>query len=167
MRRACTALVLSGLVVGLSGCAGDAPDPAPSAGGLSSPSPARSGGTVTAARTVPVPAGQAPAAGVVERAPGPFDDRFDLTGLALRSGTVTGSLAITSDVSDLLVLEVHAAFYGAGGALLGTAVQVEREYGEGGHSSAGGLVPVSIVAPAAYRSRVVSARVFVPVLVNE
>ena len=156
MRRTCTALALSTLLLSLSGCATDTPRPAAAL------TPA------SVSSTLPAPTGQPPAAGTVDRGPGPFDDRFTLTGLTLENGAVTGSLDITSDVSEIIVLEVHAAFYDAAGALLGTQVQVHQpDHGNTATAVPDESVPVSVLAAAAYRSKVSAARVTVPVLVNE
>ena len=106
-----------------------------------------------------------PAPGTVTLAQGPFDDRFTLDGLALATGTVTALLTITSDVSDLINLEVAVAFYGTDGALLGTGRQVTgTDESEPFHTTAGvaGL-PLRIDGPVGASSAVVR----IPVLVNE
>lgn len=98
----------------------------------------------------------------MSRAAGPFDERFVLSGLRLAGGVVTGTLTVTSDVSELIDLQVVAGFYDAQGRLLGTAVQ--ERHGEGSRPDE--VVPLRIAAPASARTAV-SAAVGVPVLVNE
>lgn len=115
-----------------------------------------------------VPAGAAPAAGTVVRSSGPFDDRFVLADLRLREGAVTGALRVTTDVSDVLVLEVHAAFYDEAGTLLGTAAQVRQdEEGDGSTGPPDESLDVLVEPLKPWAGRVASARVWVPVLVNE
>jgi hypothetical protein len=107
--------------------------------------------------------------GKVTRLPGPFDDRFVLRHIALEGDTVTGSVKITSDVSDLLELQVLAAFYDRNGSPLGTGRFVHHLQ-EGGHQHAGPPEETEhfdIPAPRQVRDRVASAAVGVPVLVNE
>jgi hypothetical protein len=110
-----------------------------------------------------------PRAGTVAQASGPFDDRFVLHDLALSDSAVTGSIEVTSDVSEVIELEVIAGFFGADGALLGENSFVLHADGEE-HSHAGPpeeehefAVPV----PAPLAGKAVSAAVGVPVLVNE
>ena len=110
----------------------------------------------------------APAAGRVGRIAGPFDDRFALSGLALDGSTVTGAVRVTSDVSDLIDLQVMVAFYDARGRLLGIGRHVHHQEEE--HQHAGPPSEVErfwVTAPARFRSDVRSAAVGVPVLVNE
>jgi hypothetical protein len=110
-----------------------------------------------------------PAPGTVGRVPGPFDDRFDLSRLALGPTAVTGLLTVTSDVSDLLELQVLAGFYDGSGALVGTA-RFTHHLGGQGHSEAGPpdqQESFSIAIPQGLRSSVAAAAVGVPVLVNE
>ncbi len=113
------------------------------------------------------PTGPPVVAGRVEQGPGPFDDRFTLAGLALTDGVVRGELTVTSDVSEVIVLEVHAQFFDRSGAVLGTVTQVVRP----GETPAGQLpdehVAVQVPADPAHRELAVAARVWVPVLVNE
>lgn len=80
----------------------------------------------TSEPTLPGLATASPAAGAVAQVPGPFDDRFRLERLAFDGGSVTGTVVITSDVSDLLELEVLAGFYDRDGALVGTARAVHH-----------------------------------------
>ena len=109
-----------------------------------------------------------PRPGTVGTVAGPFDDRFDLGPLRVRGGVVSGSLHITSDVSDLLELQVLAGFYDARGHFLGTGRFVHHQTEEKQHTG-----PPSedesfvITAPARFRDRVSAAVVGVPVLVNE
>jgi len=111
-----------------------------------------------------------PEPGSVGVVPGPFDDRFTLDGMRVARGVVTGRLTVTSDVSDLLELEVVAGFYDAAGELIGTSSWVHHldESAEHGHTGPPDeSVSFRIVAPPALRERVTSAAVGVPVLVNE
>ncbi|MFM6848991.1 MAG: hypothetical protein ACKOVB_07780 [Terrabacter sp.] len=114
-----------------------------------------------------------PEPGTVGAVPGPFDDRFDWSSLRLDGDAVRGSLTVTSDVSDLLELQVLAGFYDDRGRFLGTARWTyhldESEHGSG-HDHAGPPDEhrdVVVRAPARFRDRVASAAVGVPVLVNE
>lgn len=155
-------LVLPALL--LAGCSGTAQVSAPVAGQAS----AAASRPTAAFDIASPPPGAAPAAGQVRQAPGPFDDRFTLSDLQLVDGGVRGRLTVTSDVSDIIVLEVHSAFYDASGVLLGTAVQVQQQ----NHDSSGTAVPdenvdLHVQPAAAFRQRVAAARVWVPVLVNE
>jgi hypothetical protein len=61
-----------------------------------------------------------PPRGGVARVAGPFDDRFALSRLSFADGRASGVLTVTSDVSDLLELQVVAGFYDADGRLLAT-----------------------------------------------
>ncbi len=110
----------------------------------------------------------APGPGRVGRVPGPFDDRFSLSRLRLAGGRVTGSLRVTSDVSDLLELQVLVAYYDARGRLLG--VRRSTHHATEGHDHTGPPAEVerfALAAPPRFRDRVGSAAVGVPVLVNE
>ena len=112
-----------------------------------------------------------PAPGTVAEAAGPFDDRFHFRRLRFDGRTVRGSTSITSDVSDILELEVLAGFYDADGALLGTAREVyhlDESQPEAEHEG----VPdearsFAIAVPEELRGDAVAAAVGVPVLVNE
>lgn len=107
--------------------------------------------------------------GTVTQLRGPFDDRFELRRMALEGHVVTGSLEITSDVSDLLELQVLAGFYDRHGSLLGTGRFVHH-LEEDGHRHAGPpreTEHFEITAPPRIRDRVAAAAVGVPVLVNE
>ncbi|WP_369373770.1 hypothetical protein AB1046_07120 [Promicromonospora sp. Populi] len=111
-----------------------------------------------------------PEPGSVGVVAGPFDDRFELSGLGLADdGTVTGTVTITSDVSTLIELEVLAGFYDADGELLGTGRFVHHE-AEGAHSHEGPPTPeeeFEIAVPDDIEGTVAAAAVGVPVLVNE
>ena len=112
----------------------------------------------------------APPPGSVVRVPGPFDERIRLTGLRLEEGAVTGAVTVTSDVSELLDLEVLAGFYDRDGTLLATGRHVEHLDESAGHPEDGPPAlthPFRVPVPAAIRGRVVGAAVGVPVLVNE
>ncbi len=111
-----------------------------------------------------------PEPGSVGVVAGPFDDRFELSGLELADdGTVTGTVTITSDVSALIELEVLAGFYDADGELLGTGRFTHHE-GLDAHSHAGRPSQdeeFEIEVPGHLDSAVAAAAVGVPVLVNE
>ncbi|SDS74811.1 hypothetical protein SAMN04488543_2308 [Friedmanniella luteola] len=112
----------------------------------------------------------APAPGTVVAAPGPFDDRYRLTGLRLTRDEVVGAVEITSDVSATLDLEVLAGFYDRDGRLLGTARHVQHADEHGAEHPEGRppvTHPFAIGVPAGVADRVVAAAVGVPVLVNE
>lgn len=109
-----------------------------------------------------------PSPGQVLQVQGPFDDRLVFEGLAFDGQAATGAVRITSDVSDLLELQVLAGFYDDGGNLLGSARFVHH-LGEG-HEHSGASEEgeeFSIPVPASLQPRAVSAAVGVPVLVNE
>lgn len=109
-----------------------------------------------------------PEPGAVATVAGPFDDRFTLSELDLGADAVTGRLHITSDVSDLLELQVLAGFYDARGRLLGTGRFVHHDLEERQHSGPPSeLERFSVTIPPRLRDRVASAAVGVPVLVNE
>lgn len=107
---------------------------------------------------------QHPRPSTVGRVRGPFDDRLRLTGLALSGHAVSGGLTVTSDVSEILEVEVLAGFYDARGQLLGTASYVR--HGED-FADVNEHLGFSIRPAPAYAARVASAAVGVPVLVNE
>jgi len=110
-----------------------------------------------------------PAPGAVVVAEGPFDDRFTLTRLRLDRTRVTGVVTVTSDVSELLELQVLAGFYDRRGRLLGTNryVRPGHAHHDGQAGAAPEVAPFSVAVPRGLRARVVSAAVGVPVLVNE
>ncbi len=110
-----------------------------------------------------------PAAGTVVRAEGPFDDRLRLAGLRLEGARVTGEVTVTSDVSEILELQVLVGFYDRAGRLLGTNRYDRLEGHQDGHAGAAPPEEVrfSVAVPRDLRDRVASAAVGVPVLVNE
>ncbi len=110
-----------------------------------------------------------PAPGAVVQASGPFDDRFELGDLAFDGTTVSGRVTITSDVSDLLELEVVAGFYGADGTLLGTGRYVHHATEDGNAHSGppSESEAIEIAVPTDLDGEAVSVGVGVPVLVNE
>lgn len=109
-----------------------------------------------------------PAPGEVLQAPGPFDDRFVLTGLRLDAGTLSGSAEITSDVSELLEFEALAGFYDAQGRLLGTGRYVHHlEEGHGHEAGPPNEHETFTITVPPEAAGAVSAAVGVPVLVNE
>jgi len=149
------------------------------AGTADQPSPAEAARTsfpglqpAAAEPTIPGLDRISPAPDSVVQAPGPFDDRFQLEGLALDADGVHGAVLVVSDVSDLLELEVLAGFYDADGRLLGTGRFVhhlDESTADHAHETATPnereefVIPV----PADLQGAVVSAAVGVPVLVNE
>lgn len=114
-----------------------------------------------------------PASGAVVQAAGPFDDRFALTALVLGRDALTGHIRVTSDVSELLELQVQAGFYDASGALLGTGRfthHLDEEHAHASETPNADPHPSEdfvIEIPQALRGRAVAAAVGVPVLVNE
>jgi hypothetical protein len=122
-------------------------------------------------KTVDAPAASITATpGEVRVTPGPFTDRIQLAGTRLDGPTVHGTLAITTDVSDVLALEVQAAFYDATGRLVGTGTF--RHADEDAMGGGGAHVPhndgIDFTITAAPAGAAVSAAVLsIPVLVNE
>jgi hypothetical protein len=110
-----------------------------------------------------------PSPGQILEIQGAFDDRLEFEGLAFDGEAATGSVKVTSDVSDLLELQVLAGFYDDSGNLLGTARFVHHLGAEGhGHSGpSDDGEEFNIPVPAELKPRAVSAAVGVPVLVNE
>ena len=112
----------------------------------------------------------APAAGTVQLAEGPFDDRFEVSDLAFDGATVSGGILITSDVSEVINLEVVAGFYDSTGTLIGEGRFVlESEHGtaEDAARLPDESVGFQIDVPAAIAGQASSAAIGVPVLVNE
>ncbi|MER7172983.1 hypothetical protein [Streptomyces mesophilus] len=151
-----------------AGCATDGREPA-----------ARPAASPVAALSFPSPS-QAPAPPATVEPPlapdevrveeGPFTDRVRFTGLALTDRcSVRGRLIITSDTSQVLALEVRAAFYDAKGRLLSTAAfRAGGGHVHGGHEAAEGEegIGFTVTAPKG-RDKVSGVVVSVPVLVNE
>lgn len=110
-----------------------------------------------------------PQPGALVQADGPFDDRFTLADLAFDGSTVSGTITITSAVSDLLELQVVAGFYAADGSLLSTGQFVQHASGdEAAHAGPpSGHEAFQITVPGGLAKPVVSVAVGVPVLVNE
>ena len=112
-----------------------------------------------------------PTAGAVVPAAGPFDDRFVLQDLRFDGARVSGIVDVTSDVSEVLELQVLAGFYDTNGALLGTDRFVHHLTDDGGTDPATGTpqehTVFSIAVPAEFAGRAVSVSLGVPVLVNE
>lgn len=158
-----TAGGLAVFAVLLSGCSDDG---RPSASVVAAPAATLSPQPLppAAAERLPSPVPE----GAVTLRPGPFDDRFALAGTSLDDGTVTTSLTVTSDVSDLIVLEAVVDFYRADGRLLGS---VRRSHAPDHGGAEGGepeeAVALEVEADEAYRDDVASAVLSVPVLVNE
>lgn len=165
MSRSRTPLALAALAVALTGCtAGPSSDAAIEV----RIAPA----ITTSPQPLPPPAAQRLAApvpdGTVLRKAGPFDDRFSLTGTRLSRGTVDTALLVTSDVSEVIVLEAVADFYDAQGSLLGSTRETHApDHAHGETAAPDESVHLELAAEPAYRSRVASAVLSVPVLVNE
>ena len=112
-----------------------------------------------------------PAPGEVVQVPGPFDDRFTTDHLSVAGGAVSGRLLITSDVSEVLELQVLAGFYDERGTYLGTGRAVYHVDEGSDHAEDAGppsqLQEFHVVAPRRYADQVAAATIGVPVLVNE
>jgi hypothetical protein len=110
-----------------------------------------------------------PRAGQILQARGPFDDRFVLEDTTFDGAAVSGAVRVTSDVSDLLELQVLAGFYDRQGKFLGTSRFVHH-LSTDGHTHAGApqlREKFTVKVPAAMAHRAVSVTIGVPVLVNE
>ncbi|GGU00974.1 hypothetical protein [Streptomyces violascens] len=114
------------------------------------------------------------AKGEVHLEQGPFTDRVKVTGGALAAAsTVTGHLAATSDVSELIALELSAAYYDADGKLLGTGSFRYAEEGHDDHKGAhtpaaeGPGIDFKVQPEAPLSGTPASAVLSIPVLVNE
>ena len=110
-----------------------------------------------------------PAPGTVAWVKGTFDDRFTTSGLRFDGTAVHGTLTITSDVSDILELQVLAGFFDADGHYLGEG-RFTHHLVEGEHSHAGPpseKESFTIRVPGKYAGQARAAAVGVPVLVNE
>ncbi|MFI5532495.1 hypothetical protein ACIA8O_28580 [Kitasatospora sp. NPDC051853] len=163
------ALVLPLLALALlTGCTSTAPEqeaaPPPAPGQVSLPAP-KEAPSPTASLAGPVRPGE------VRVEPGPFTDRVSLERLTLDKGAaVGGHLTVTSDVSDVLTLELRAAFYDQQGQLAGTGTfHYEEEESEGAHlgpRAAQGGIDFSVPA-GKLTSAPVTAVLSLPVLVNE
>ncbi|WP_330331356.1 hypothetical protein OHS33_17520 [Streptomyces sp. NBC_00536] len=132
-RRTAGALAAAAAVLALaSGCSGGpaaaTADSAAEAAGSAAPV------VLPAPRGAPAPAAvlaQPAKPGEVRIEEGPFTDRVKMTALKLTDkASVTGHIAITSDVSDTLALEIGAAYYDPTGHLLGTTKFQYQEEGE-------------------------------------
>ncbi|MFF0473962.1 hypothetical protein [Streptomyces sp. NPDC004284] len=139
------------------------------------PTTARPSAPLPAPRTAPAPApllSAAPKQGEVRVAEGPFTDRVRFTRLVLDGRrALTGHLVITSDVSDVITMELRAAFYDGGGRLLGSeSFTYGEDHEEEGRPAApraeGTGIDFSIPAKA-LRGKPAAAVLSVPVLVNE
>ena len=111
----------------------------------------------------------APAPGTVVSVAGPFDDRFSFRSLVLDRRKVSGSVVVTSDVSEVLDLQVVAGFYSRAGALLGTGTY--SFHLDESHATASSVpveaMPFIVKVPTTLQGKAVSAAVGVSVLVNE
>ena len=163
-----TTSAVAGLILGgFLGAAGGAPTATalPAAARTSFPGLASASGepelaSIRAAR---------PSSGQVLQVRGPFDDRFSFDQLTFDGSAVSGAVRITSDVSDLLELQVLAGFFDQKGAFLGTGRFVHHLGADGDtHTGPPQLRETfTITVPAALGHRAVSVAIGVPVLVNE
>ena len=109
-----------------------------------------------------------PSPGAIVAAAGPFDDRFVLEDLAFVGGSVSGAVRVTSDVSDVLDLEVLAGFYDADGVLVGTGRFVHHLIEDGARTGQPDeRQAFTIAVPGDLTGRAVAVSIGVPVLVNE
>lgn len=112
-----------------------------------------------------------PGAGTVVEASGPFDDRFQFRHLTIDDDSVTGTIKVTSDVSDILELETVAGFYDRDGQLVGTGRDIyhldESTIDPSHEGPPDEDHQFSIRIPEPLRGLAVSAAVGVPILVNE
>ncbi|MFF4789521.1 hypothetical protein ACFY2M_07065 [Streptomyces sp. NPDC001276] len=171
--RVASATAVGVLVLGaLTGCSDNGQDSRPH----STASATSSELALPTPRSAPAPAASlSPVAtpGEVRISDGPFTDRVRITKLTLAKGpaAVTGHLVVTSDVSDLIALELRAAYYDAQGRLLGTGTfeHTEEGHAHGEHSGPqaenGGI---DFTVPAKGLQDTPAAAVLsIPVLVNE
>ncbi|TFC96165.1 MULTISPECIES: hypothetical protein [Cryobacterium] len=112
-----------------------------------------------------------PSRGEIVQVAGPFDDRFSLEDLAFDGASVTGAVRVTSDVSEVIDLQVLAGFYDEQGNLLGTDRFVHH-LGSTDPSHAHETAPdermiFRIEVPAVLAGQAVGVALGVPVLVNE
>jgi hypothetical protein len=169
MHRLLTAALASSLLLGATACGGPA---APSADPSAPPTVQTSFPGLAAPTGEPELDGlrsASPAAGTVSWVDGPFDDRFTTHGLRFDGSAVTGSVRITSDVSDILELQVLAGFFDADGHYLGEA-RFTHHLDESTHADSGPpdeTEAFTIPVPKKYAGRATAAAVGVPVLVNE
>ncbi|MFE7209803.1 hypothetical protein ACFU93_07345 [Streptomyces sp. NPDC057611] len=157
----------------LTGCSDSAQDSRPHSTASSATS---SELALPTPRSAPAPAASlSPAAtpGEVRISDGPFTDRVRITKLTLAKGpaAVTGHLVVTSDVSDLIALELRAAYYDAQGRLLGTGTfeHTEEGHAHGEHSgpqAENGGIDFTIPAKGLHGTPA-AAVLSIPVLVNE
>lgn len=99
---------------------------------------------------------------------GPFDDRFVLEDLTFDGGAVSGAVRVTSDVSDVLDLEVLAGFYDADGVLVGNGRFVHHLSEDSAHAEPPEeRQEFTIAVPGDVSGRAVAVSIGVPVLVNE
>ncbi|WP_369776933.1 hypothetical protein [Streptomyces sp. R33] len=177
--RAAAAVLAAALLVLAAGCSGTT-DADGARGGAGKPAGSAAPVAIPAPGRAPAPAAvlaPPPKPGEIRLEPGPFTDRVQLTALTLAPAGkpgVTGHLAITSDVSDVLSLELRAAYYDADGRLLGTGTFHYQE--EGADAPAGdhhegpraGGDGIDFTVPAEQLSGTPSSAVLsLPVLVNE
>ena len=109
-----------------------------------------------------------PQPGNVARVSGPFDDRIEVGRLSLRRGAVTGRVLVTSDVSDVLELQVVAGFYDAAGRYLGSGRFIHHDLEESAHTGEPDeALEFEIAFPKGVSDNVRSAAIGVPFLVNE
>lgn len=174
-----TTAVSVAAALALAGCGGAGNGGSAASSTPSTPSASPTPVMVTSFPDLPTPTGEpdlpgiataAPAsAGSVGHIPGPFDDRVRLGPLTFDGRRVVGSLDVTSDVSDLLELQVLAGFYDASGTLVGRG-RFTHHLDEDTHHDdrpPSQHEEFAIAVPKRLRGQAVSAAVGVPVLVNE
>lgn len=170
MPRPTAVLCLALATAALTACSGSSADVADR---TAAPSPVATAASVLSPGPTPPPAptalAQVPAAGTVSLRPGPFDDRFALVGTRLERDGVHTALTITSDVSELLALELTADFYDARGGLLGSGstTAADEHGGEEEVHTGPEARELHVPTASAWSARVTSAVLSVPVLVNE
>ena len=168
-------LVVTVALLGLtSACAAPQPSEAPvSPAPVSEPASAPQ--TTATSRQTPMPGLQTarPSEGQVVLVDGPFNDRFHIDALAFDGARVSGEVVVTSDVSEIIDLQVQVGFHDAQGTLIGTASYDHHGHGhdESDHATHSPedqpSVAFEIAVPAHLAGAAVSASVGVPVLVNE
>lgn len=147
------------------------------------PSPSPTPETVqTVGPTLSPTPGQTPMPGVAKARPsageallvdGPFNDRFHIDGLTFDGARVAGEVVVTSDVSEIIDLQVQVGFHDAAGALIGTSGFDHHGHGhdESAHADHSAqdhpTVAFDIAVPAGIAGAAVSVSVGVPVLANE
>jgi hypothetical protein len=109
-----------------------------------------------------------PLPGAIARVAGPFDDRFGFERLELGADSVTGRVRITTDVSEVLELQVVAGLYDMGGRYLGQARFVHHHGTDEAHEDRPEpFLDFEVTVPRRFQDQARAAAVGVPFLVNE